>query len=165
MQLVSGILLFLSLSVAIGCQVAMGAQDRAAVGAGVGAQIGNFKAIELDGFIKQEQASAIKGKRTIKMAAPVSFEAKLKRYPEEKPMSYVTQALELSGVKPLPVVKHRMFVESAKGQIIPVYVEKQAAARIAATLKEEHRARFQGYHVYTYAKGPAILVVDFAPLR
>jgi hypothetical protein len=124
-----------------------------------------FKAVELDKFIEQEQKSAGKGQRMIKMFVPVSFEAKMKRFPEEREVTYVYTAMELIGVNPLPEVHHRMFVESAGGRIIPVYVEKEAAAKLAAALKEEDKARFVGYHVYSYAKGPAILVVGFAPVK
>jgi hypothetical protein len=124
-----------------------------------------FKAVELDRFIEQEQKSAGDGRRMIKMFAPVSFEAKMKRFPEERELTYVYSAMELIGVNPLPEVHHRMFVESAEGRIIPVYVEKEAAAKLAAGLKEEDKARFVGYHVYSYAKGPAILVVGFAPVK
>ena len=124
----------------------------------------SFTDVVLDRFIEQEQKAAADGKKIIKMMSPLSFEAKLKRQPEEKPMEYVYTAMELSGIKPLPEVHHRMFVESGEGRIIPVYVEANAVKKVNAGLKEEGSARFQGYHVYSYAKGPAILVVDFAAL-
>lgn len=124
----------------------------------------SFTSVELDRFIEQEQKAAADGKKMIKMMAPVSFEAKLKRQPEEKPMEYVYTAMELSGIKPMPEVHHRMFVESGEGRIIPVYIEANAVKKVNAGLKEEASARFQGYHVYSYAKGPAILVVDFAAI-
>jgi hypothetical protein len=123
-----------------------------------------FASIELDRFIEQEQKAAEKGKKMIKMMVPLSFEAKLKRQPEEKQMEYVYTALELSGVKPIPEVHHRMFIESGEGRIIPVYIEANAVKKVNNSLKEEDKARFQGYHVYSYAKGPAILVVDFAAI-
>lgn len=120
----------------------------------------NFKPVELDSFIRRQKSPGGK-QRIIKMADPVSFKARMKRYPEEKNMSYVYTALKMAGVEPLPTVDHRMFVESEQGRIIPVYVEKQAAAKLRTGLREEQSARFMGYHVYNYAKGPAILVVDF----
>lgn len=122
-----------------------------------------FKSIDLDKFIKQEQKAIAKSdaKRLIKMAAPVRFEAKMKRYPEERDMSYIYLALEVCGVDPLPEVGHRMFVESDGGNIIPVYVEKNVVDKLNNGLKEEESAEFIGYHVYSYSKGPAILVVDF----
>ena len=128
--------------------------------------VGNdvFTAIELDQFIEKEQKVVGNNKKLIKMAEPVSFEAKMKRQPEEKVMEYIYTALEVAGVTPMPQVHHRMFVESSGGRILPVYVEENAVKKMNAALKEEDKVRFQGYHVYTYAKGPAILVVDFATL-
>jgi hypothetical protein len=124
-------------------------------------QKGQFRAVTLDSFVEQEKKAVGKGKRIIRMAAPISFEARVKRHPEERPMHYVYEVLEMSGVKPLPEVGHRMFVESRGGRIIPVYVEKQAAARIGSGVKVGKTARFLGYHLYSYGKGPAVLVVDF----
>lgn len=172
MHFVSGILLFSTLLIAIVCPVTVGAQARVAVGAQNGKSkttapdtVMKFKPIELDSFIEQEKKIVGKGKRLIRMAAPVSFEAKVKRHPEEKPMSYVYEVLELAGVKPVPEVRHRMFVESRGRRIIPVYVEKQAVARIGKELKEGMSARFLGYHLYSYRKGPAVLVVDVAGVK
>ncbi|MGE9292171.1 MAG: hypothetical protein ACQKBW_01040 [Puniceicoccales bacterium] len=130
------------------------------------ARAGGFTPVELDAFIEQEQAAVeeMNGKKVIRMAAPVSFEARLKRHPEEKDLSYIYTALGMSGISPLPEVEHRMFVESADGQIIPVYVEKQAASKITKELPEGESVRFLGYHAYSYDKGPAILVVDFISL-
>jgi len=119
-----------------------------------------FNSIHLDSFIEQEKKVG-EGKKMIKMAMPVSFEAKMKRFPEEKKMDYIYTAMEMAGVNPLPVVEHRMFIESRQGRIIPVYVEKEAVKKLKAGLKEEDSARFLAYHVYSYAKGPALLVVDF----
>ena len=119
-----------------------------------------FNSIQLDSFIEQEKKAG-EGKKMIKMAVPVSFEAKMKRFPEEKKMAYIYTAMEMAGVNPLPEVEHRMFVESQQGRIIPVYVEKEAVKKLKAGLKEEDSARFLAYHVYSYAKGPALLVVDF----
>lgn len=169
MEIVAKILLFVTLVVFIGSEMAMGAQARTGVGAqagpAVGTQNGKFKTIELDSFIEQEKKSVEKGKRVIKMAAPVSFEARMKRLPEERKLSYVYEVLEMSGVKPLPEVGHRMFVETRGGRIIPVYVEKQTVAKIGKELKEGKTARFLGYHLYSYAKGPAVMVVDFAGVK
>lgn len=153
MRFFATMVLFLSMLLAsLGSSQAAAAQD------------GDFKSVDLDGFIQQEQKAG-SGKRLIKMAAPISFTATLKRLPEEHQVSYVYTALELSGVNPLPEINHRMFLESGAGRIIPVYVEKKAVEKVMAGLKENGTARFLGYHVYSYSKGPAILVVDFADPR
>jgi hypothetical protein len=128
-------------------------------------QAEEFKKVELDQFIEQQKKTVQGKKKTITMAAPVSFSAKMKRFPEEKQMSYIYQAMEVSGVNPLPEVNHRMFIESAEGRIIPVYVEKQTVEKLQRGLKEDQKANFVGYHVYNYSKGPAVLVVDFTPVQ
>ncbi len=124
-----------------------------------------FLAVELDVLIEREKKvfSGFKGQKIIKMAAPVRFTASLKQGPEEKSMTYIYTALEMAGVSPLPNVSHQMFVESAKGRIISVYVENQVAARIANELAAGQTAEFAAYHVYSYSRGPALLVVDWIP--
>jgi len=119
-----------------------------------------FEAVDLDTFFDDQKAFA-NGRKIITMAAPVGFEARLKRHPEPRKLQYVYTALEVGGVSPLPVVEHRMFVESDGGRVIPVYVDKAAAAWIDERVKEGQRLRFVGYHLYSYAKGPAILVTGF----
>ncbi|OAM90561.1 hypothetical protein AW736_07150 [Termitidicoccus mucosus] len=142
-------------------------QNQAARSAKEGAKAAGreFEAIELDRFIEREIADVgeFKGRKLVKMAVPVSFAARMKRRPEEKQMTYIYTALEVADIRPLPEVGHRMFVESKEGRIVPVYVEKQAAARLVEELAEGAEARFSGYHVYSYSKGPALLVVDFVP--
>jgi hypothetical protein len=125
-----------------------------------------FQPVEFDEFIQQEVDSSerMDGRRILKMAEPVSFVARMKRFPEAKQMSYIYTALEMAEVSPLPDVGHQMFVESKQGRIISVYVERQVALRLASDLKEGEAAEFFGYHVYSYAKGPALLVVDFVPI-
>lgn len=124
-----------------------------------------FTRIELDQFIEQQKASLMGKKKMITMAAPVNFTAKMKRFPEEKEMSYIYEAMRVSGVSPLPEVKHRMFIESNGGRILPVYVEKATVEKINQDLKEDQTANFLAYHVYTYSKGPAFLIVDFTPIK
>ncbi len=125
---------------------------------------GTFKNVDLDSFIVQEQKVGEKGK-IIKMAEPLGFDAVMKRFPEERELSYIYKALELAGVDPLPEVNHRMFIESAEGRIIPVYIEKEAVKKVKKGLKVEQKAHWMGYHVYSYAKGPAILVVDYTFIK
>lgn len=121
----------------------------------------NWQDVDFDQYIQKEKRDLAGGKKLITFAKPVSFAAKMKRKPEKRQMSYVYTTLEVAGIEKMPEIEHRMFVESKKGQILPVYVEKATAARIAEKIEIEEMTRFFGYHVYSYAKGPAILVVDF----
>ncbi len=122
-----------------------------------------FREVDLDRFVEAGTLGP-KGNKIIKIAEPVVFSAKMKRYPDKKEMSYVYTALQIAGVDPVPEVNHRMFVESKEGRIIPVYVEKQTVKKINGGLEEEQEAYFFGYHLYNYEKGPAVLVVDYAPV-
>lgn len=121
-----------------------------------------FKMIDLDRFVESEKQLVKKRGKLIRMMKPVKFTAKMKRLPEEKQMDYIYVAMTMSGLGDnLPKVGHRMFVESEKGRIIPVYVEDEAVRKIEKNLKLEKNVNFLAYHVYSYAKGPAMLVVDF----
>lgn len=124
--------------------------------------VGEFQRVDLDRFIEQEKEAfaEYKNRKLIRMAVPVWFTARMKRLPEKKDMAYIYTALQMAEVSPLPEVKHRMFIESDGGQIISVYVEKQAAEKIKQLLDEEQSAGFFGYHAYTYKNGPALLIVD-----
>ena len=130
------------------------------------AEHSEFKAVELDRFIEQEKEAALKldGKKLIKRADPVRFVASVKQLPKQKKLTYIYTALEVAKISPLPNVEHQMFIESKDGQIISVYVETQAATRLSQELTDGQEAEFFGYHVYTYKRGPAILLADFAPI-
>jgi len=150
MNFLSKTLIFMILLTAVVCPFTLAAQDE------------EFKTIKLDRFIEKEKKAVDSAKKKlIIMAAPIRFEAKMKRFPEERNMSYVYTAMELAGINPMPEVSHRMFIESVEGRIIPVYVEKQTVAKLKTGLNQDEKAQFIGYHVYSYAKGPAILIVDF----
>lgn len=126
-----------------------------------------FKQIELDDFIaeeKQRVEKSAKGGKLITMAAPVYFTAKMKRLPEEKTMNYIYTALQMAEMSPMPKVKHQMFVESPKGEVISVYVEESAVARLNKFMQAEQSAQFLGYHAYSYKRGPAILITEFIPV-
>ena len=122
---------------------------------------GEFTAVDIDTFIVAEKGKVPKGKKLIKMAEPISFVASIKRLPEQRDMNYVYTALEVAGVQPMPKVEHRMFIETSAGRIFPVYVESNAAQKFAENLHEDEHVQLLGYHLYNYAKGPAIMVVDY----
>ncbi len=124
----------------------------------------SFKTIELDPFIKQEVKTVAKfeGKKLIKMAVPVRFVATVKQEPREKEASYIYTALEIAKVVPLPNVDHQMFIETAEKKIISVYVEHHVAQRFLTETQPGDSLQFSAYHVYSFAKGPALLVTDFA---
>ena len=120
-----------------------------------------FKDVELDRFIEQEKERVERiQKKVIAKGEPVRFVALIKRQPEAKKMTYVYTAMQAAGVSPLPDVEHRMFIETVEKRIISVYVEKMAAQRLMEKLKVGTKVQFLAYHVYSYDKGPALLIVD-----
>lgn len=95
------------------------------------------------------------GTRDLIAPRPISFDAAVKQAPQEIKTDYLKEALTVLQVSPLPTINHRMFVETAEGRVLPVYVWDKVVANFSAS---EQPQRMVGYHVYTYAKGPAIVV-------
>lgn len=86
---------------------------------------------------------------------PIAFDAAVKQEPKSISTSYLQEVFEVMGLTPPPAVSHRMFVETDQGLIMPVYVWDEVIGFFPA---DSQARRMQGYHVYTYAKGPAIVV-------
>lgn len=122
-----------------------------------------FIKIDLDKAIAKTKAkSENDGRRFIfRKSPPVSLQVKLMRLPEKRKIEYLYTAMSVAGIYPLPEVSHRMFVASAGGTVIPVYVENEAAKSISLSLKVDQDVNLYAYHIYNYAKGPAYLVVGF----
>lgn len=95
------------------------------------------------------------GTRDLIVPAPISFDAAVKQAPQQIKTDYLKEALTVLRVTPMPTINHRMFVETAEGRVIPVYVWDKVASDFT---EGEQPQRMVGYHVYTYAKGPAIVV-------
>jgi hypothetical protein len=119
----------------------------------------SYTEVNLDAFI--EEQSTMGGKTVIVVPYNLKTQAVLKSYPEERTVEYLYTALKMMKVEPLPSVNHRMFIESEKGRIIPVYVDDHAAPFIKKGVQLDKSATFKGYHVYNYSKGPAIVIEAF----
>ncbi len=121
----------------------------------------DFIPIDIDAFVA-EQRPMTQGTTSLLPPSPVRFVARLKQYPQPRKVEYLYQVLEFFPMDPRPEVNHRMFVTTPGGHILPVYVDDRAVEGIRDDLKEEGaEASFYGYHMYNYAKGPAILVTGF----
>lgn len=95
------------------------------------------------------------GTREIGPLAPITFEVVVKEAPKVISTGYLQEAFGILGYDPAPKVTHRMFVETAQGQVMPVYVWDKIAANFAAG---PNPVQLRGFQVYTYSKGPAIVV-------
>ncbi|MEM9147260.1 MAG: hypothetical protein AAGC57_13795 [Pseudomonadota bacterium] len=117
--------------------------------------------VNLDRFVETTRPRH-EGTREILAPAGVRFRAEIKRSPEKIQTRYLYEALSVMQIQPLPAVNHRMFVESDGGAILPVYVH-DAAVPMLSERPLETPIELAGFHVYTYAKGPAIVVDGWVP--
>lgn len=109
--------------------------------------------VNLDAFSKLRPKTS--GTREIMMMVPIAFDAVVRKAPEEVTTSYLYEAFGVIGLDPMPAVKHRMFVQTPQGEVIPVYVWNDAVADFKENPTSQ---RMVGFHVYTYSKGAAIVV-------
>lgn len=121
-----------------------------------------FERVELDAYITAEKAAfeSYDRRKIMRMGRPIQFSATIKTVPEPKSASYIYRALSVAKMEPMPEVTHQIFIETAGGAIISAYVEKQAADEITSTLKAGQNAHFLAHHAYTYAQGPALLIIQ-----
>ena len=113
--------------------------------------------VDLDDYVERQRPPS-EGSRMIFEPRPVTFTARVKSHPERIRVEYLYEALAMTKVSPLPRVSHQMFVESAGGRVIAVYVEDRAVEGIVADFALEMQADFEAYHVYNYSRGPAMVV-------
>lgn len=124
---------------------------------------GDPKSIGLQPFIDAER-NAYQGTITIVPPLNIRFNAVIKSLPEKKSFSYLYKALALMQVTPLPNIAHQMFVGAPNGDVIAVYVDSRVADQISKSVELETMATWYGYHIYSYSRGPAIVIenVDLA---
>ncbi|MEM6974333.1 MAG: hypothetical protein AAF577_16175 [Pseudomonadota bacterium] len=118
-------------------------------------------AVNLDSFVETTKPRTV-GTREIVQPSGLRFTAAIKRAPEKIETKYIYQALAMMRVAPLPQINHRMFVQSAGGKILPVYVHDAAVPALTGQPLEAP-VELAGFHVYTYSKGPAIVVDGWVP--
>lgn len=115
------------------------------------------RVVDIDRFWA-ETRPAKEGTREIVGPNPIRFLASIKAVPEAIEVTYVYTALSMMRVDPMPAVNHRMFIETADGSIVPVYVWDDAVEMFRDAGVAPDPIAMTGFHVYTYAKGPAIIV-------
>ncbi|MEM1313101.1 MAG: hypothetical protein AAGI51_00995 [Pseudomonadota bacterium] len=109
--------------------------------------------VDLDEFAALRPTK--EGTRDVFVPAPIQFEARVLEAPEPIKTDYLMTAFSVVGVSPAPQVGHRMFVETDEGLVVPVYVWQGAVESFASG---DAPLQLVGHHVYTYRKGPAIVV-------
>lgn len=117
------------------------------------------KLIDIDVYFKTHRSRPGEGRIIMTDPLPVTFDAKIMRHPQTNKTDYLQMALGFSSWDPMPVVKHSMFVASKTGKVVPVYMEEGVARYVSELTKVGDHKKFEGFHIYSYAKGPAILVL------
>ncbi len=120
---------------------------------------GSYQSINLHNFVKENRKS-YGGKISIVPPQKVSFSGILKASPEKKSTGYLYTALKVMEVSPLPTIEYQMFIGAPdyKDTVISVYVDNTLADAIQKQLPTETQATWFGYHIYTYSRGPAIVI-------
>lgn len=121
-----------------------------------------YKKVNLDSYIKNQRPDKKNGKSILPIKR-ITFGATLMSKPEAGEFKYIYMALELMGMKPLPVIKHQVFVQSEDGTVISVYMEEYFANTLdkhirLGNIKIGQHLLFKGYHSYNYKRGPAMVM-------
>ncbi len=129
---------------------------------------GSYRPVHLAGFVQENQLSEemiAKKQRLMKQPEAISFEATLVSRPKQGNYTLAYDALNLwSGNEKLPVIEHSAFVGfAAQGPVLGVYVA-QGAVKILEQLELDAPAVFYAVHIYTYAKGPRLVIVAAEPV-
>lgn len=105
--------------------------------------------------------------RIILHPSGVSFQAELAALPRPQKSDYLQLALRTMQVSQAPQVSHAVLLKygSASDQQLVAYVDDGAAARMVQDLRVGDRREFFAFHVYNYARGPALVITSFGPLR
>ena len=119
----------------------------------------DYVEVNVDRMIKRLTKLGDKQRYFIK-PTPVKFSATLMQKPKAGEYQLVYDSLNAWGVSPLPEVNHASYLKVEGEQVIPVYLEKQAAEFIIANMTEQQQAEFYALHIYNYEKGPRFLVVS-----
>lgn len=119
-----------------------------------------YKTVELDKLISGARKEN-DPRRYMIQPYGVQFTAQLQTAPKPGTFKLVYDALNFWDMKPLPEVTYSAFVRTPEGEVISVYIEKQAAQRMLEHLKPGEPTTFYALHIYNYSKGPRLLLMSF----
>jgi hypothetical protein len=128
-------------------------------GASITFDLGAYKTVSVDEMIQRLSKPGDKQRYFI-APVPVKFSATLMQMPKPGTFQLVYDSLNAWGVDPIPEVSHSSYLKVETGQVIPVYVEKQAADFVRANMVVQQQAEFYALHIYNYEQGPRFLVVS-----
>ena len=121
-----------------------------------------YKKVDLDSYIKTQRPHK-KGGKSILPIKRVMFNATLMSKPKQGKFNYIYMALDMMHMKPMPVIKHQVFVGAKDGEVISVYLEEHFAKVLEkhiklGNIKIGEDLVFKGYHSYNYKRGPAMVM-------
>ncbi len=121
-----------------------------------------YKKVELENYIKTQLPDK-KGGKSILPIKRVTFEASIMSKPKEGKFNYIYMALDMMGMRPMPVIKHQIFVQAGDSKVIAVYLEEHFAKSLEKHIKLGNvkigsTLTFKGYHSYNYKRGPAMVM-------
>ncbi len=122
----------------------------------------DVKVVDLDQYIAANQVSQniIDNKQRVMLEPElISFSAVLQDKVSASKAELVQDALVVWGISPLPEVGFSTYIRTAKGQILPVYVENQIADYLSTLFTPGAQLQLKAYRLYNYAKGPRLLLV------
>lgn len=118
-----------------------------------------FQNIDLDKLLHEAPTmNQVKGGVKI-LPDKIHFLAKILSMPEPRLGKYLVKTMQLNGAKKIPNVKQGMRLLSMKDKAVHVYLSEHAVIRVNH-FKKGDQAKFYGYHMYSTAYGPGILVTD-----
>ena len=121
---------------------------------------GHFKNRDLDWMIEHGKPRE-QGTVQLTLFKPIQIRAVLKSLPAARKTVYLQSVMRDFGISPLPKVDQGIDVTSHLGKPLNLYIEENAAARVANQLTLNEELTFLGYHVYNSDHGPGILISGF----
>lgn len=125
------------------------------------ASVGDYTAVELATWVPVLRTPG----RVILQPKPVSFRAEYLQGPRPQKAEYLQSALKMMQISEMPSVNQAVLLRygPAESQQLVAYIESAAAQRLRQELKPGDRRQFFGFHVYNYAKGPALVITSYGP--
>lgn len=85
----------------------------------------------------------------------------LEQLPAPGKTRYMTDTLAVQGIQPAPKVNHKMWLRSAGGERVMVYVADDVAERIKHEVKANADIEVTALHLWNSRHGPGLLVTSF----
>jgi hypothetical protein len=120
-----------------------------------------YKEVDLKDLVAKSRTN-LPGQRIILAPSPIRFRAVLGALPVAQKSDYLLTALGMMKVGDPPKVSQRIGLDYGGDRLLSAYIEEGAAKRLAERIRPGQAQTFYAFHVYNYARGPALLVISFS---